>query len=94
MPYERSIDAYQGANNSSSGRRVDLITPGTPLTTYPKALRVFSAAGCTLTVVPVDAILDTDTVVLEFPEGLAYEPLVVRAVNSATGSPTIHGYTK
>jgi hypothetical protein len=94
MPYDQKRESYQSASNVSPGRKLLAITPGAgELAAYPKALRIYSDSGCTVTVVPVDDP-DTETQVLEYPAGLYIENLVVRQVTAATGAPIIHGYTK
>lgn len=93
MPYELTKDPHASASNTSPGRKLVLVTPGTPPDTYFKALRVYSAGGCTVTVLAVDDP-DGATQVLTFPAGLFFEPLSVRDVTAATNTPIIHGYTK
>lgn len=74
---------------------IDAITPSDSNTLAFDALRVYSAAGCTIRVTAFnETSIDTDYVLLTFPAGLFVEPLSVKRVwnTGLTGSPTIHGY--
>lgn len=79
---------------SITPRRCTLITPHDTNPAVYDALRVYSAAGCTVRVVPLNAGADTDTVDLSFGAGAFTEPLAVRLVKSTglSGSPVVHGY--
>lgn len=97
MPYVASQDPYKTADFSSSpSKNLTLITPADSDLTgdYPKALRVYSASGCTVRVTPANAPSDATTYDFTFPAGAFVEPVVVRRVwtTGTTGSPIIHGY--
>jgi hypothetical protein len=93
--YDINKDTYvnrQGMTEIPS-RKIALITPGaSDLTTYPRAIRVYATAASTVTVLPVDATDDANTVVLSFSEGTYVEPIQVRKVTAVSGSPVVHGY--
>lgn len=77
-------------------RRCTLVTPSDSLPNIFDALRVYSAAGCVVRVVPFGAASTAATVDLTFPAGTFVEPLSVQMVKAAglSGSPVIHGYQK
>lgn len=97
MPYVASQDIAKLADAAADpSKNMVLITPADSdlAGTYPKALRVYSASGCTIVVTPAKAYDDSVKMTLTYPSGLYCEPLVVRRVwaTGTSGSPTIHGY--
>jgi hypothetical protein len=96
MPYVAAQDPYKIGNSSSdpSKSMVLIAAADADLTgNYPKALRVYSAAGCVVRVTPAKNA-DSATVDLTYPAGVFTEPLCVRRVwtTGTTGTPVIHGY--
>lgn len=97
MPYNGSLDLIKSSDSAADpSKNMILITPADADLTgnYPKALRVFSTAGCVLVVTPAKAVDDSVKMTLTYPSGLYCESLVVRRVwtTGTTGSPIIHGY--
>ncbi len=104
MPYDASSDPYHTSSGSfsSPARQIALVTPSdsVDLPIYAKALRVYVPASVSggvgsVTVTPLRAADDEDTVTLSLPPGVAIEPLAVRRVWS-TGTSSgvvIHAYT-
>lgn len=97
MAYTASQDPYKPSDSAADpSKSMVLITAADSDLTgnYPKALRIFSTAGCVVRVTPAKAARDADTMDLTYPAGIFVEPLTVRRVwtTGTTGSPIIHGY--
>jgi hypothetical protein len=98
MPYDASKDSHPFGNErvtrEQQAKKIAVVTADAgDLPAYAKALRVFVPSGTanpTVTVLLV-GMADGDTPVeLDFPEGLTYEPLLVRRVTAIASGVVVH----
>ena len=89
--YDMTKDPYTSSSSDTPALKLKVLAAGDG--DYTKALRVYAATAGSIEVLPIENV-DGQTVTLEFPEGVFYEPTAIRGLVAITGTLTVHGVLK